>query len=113
MFEKILNDIINNQIYLQAIVRNANRLEKLVDDLLDVTRIESRTMTLVKEMTNLEYLIDTVVQDFRVNIKNKKKVAIPANVNAHSTHVGEYFTTSNLVSCIGSNGDSSVGTIIR
>ncbi len=38
---------------------------------------------------------------------------MPAKVNAHSGQVAEYFTYSCLVSCIGTKGDSSVGTIIR
>ena len=57
--------------------------------------------------------IGMMVTNFDMSVKNKKKVAIPANVKAHSTQVGEYFTYSNLVSCIGSNGDSRVGTIMR
>jgi signal transduction histidine kinase len=102
MIEKYPYDSSDNQNYLQAIVRNANRLGKLVDDLLDVTRIESRTMTLVKEITNLEYLINTVVQDLRVNIKNKKKVE-DSNNNNHDDQVKnnqkgdiEIITSSNL-----------------
>ena len=38
---------------------------------------------------------------------------MPAKVNAHSGQVAEYFTYSALVSCTGTNGDSSVGTIMR
>lgn len=74
MIENYPDDSSDNQNYLKSIVRNANRLERLVEDLLDVVRIESRTMTLSKEVTNLEHLINTVVQDFRVNIKNKKRI---------------------------------------
>ena len=102
MIKKYPDDISDNQNYLQAVVRNANRLEKLVDDLLDVTRIESRTMTLVKEMTNLEYLINTVVQDFRIHIENNKKVE-DNNNNNHDDQVNhpqkkniEIATSSNL-----------------
>jgi len=54
-----------------------------------------------------------MVINFDSRVKNKKKVAIPANVKAHSTQVAEYFTYSILVSCIGNKGDSSVGTMIR
>jgi signal transduction histidine kinase len=74
---EMINEFSNNkdtyQGYLKAIVRNANRLEQLVEDLLDVARIESNTMTLNKEKTNLEQLINTVVQDFRVDIEKQKK----------------------------------------
>lgn len=63
----------DNQNYLKAIVRNANRLGKLVEDLLNVARIESNNMVLDKEKTSLEDLINTVVQDFRIHLEKEKK----------------------------------------
>ncbi len=57
--------------------------------------------------------IGIMVTNFDMMVKNKKKVAIPAKVSAHSTQVAEYFTYSILVSCMGNNGVSKVGTMIR
>jgi signal transduction histidine kinase len=48
---------------LQAIIRNANRLEKLATDILDVTRIDSNRLILHKELFNLNEKIKNVVDD--------------------------------------------------
>jgi signal transduction histidine kinase len=49
---------------MQAITRNAVRLQRLTNDILDVTRIDSNTLNLHKEQFNLGNLITNVVQDY-------------------------------------------------
>jgi two-component system sensor histidine kinase VicK len=49
---------------MQAISRNAIRLQRLTNDILDVTRIDSNTLNLHKESFNLVNLIANVVQDY-------------------------------------------------
>jgi two-component system, OmpR family, sensor histidine kinase VicK len=49
---------------LKAISRNAIRLQRLTNDILDVTRIDSNTLNLSKEQFNLDSLIANVVQDY-------------------------------------------------
>ena len=48
---------------LEIILRNANRLHQLTEDILDVTRIESHTLKLRKERFNLNDVILNVVED--------------------------------------------------
>ena len=48
---------------MQAISRNAVRLQRLTNDILDVTRIDSNTLNLHKELFNLDDLIANVIQD--------------------------------------------------
>ena len=55
---------------LQIILRNANRLRQLTEDILDVTRIESDTLKLRKEKFNLNDVILNVVDDCRKQIAN-------------------------------------------
>ena len=55
----------------QAIFRNANRLQRLTNDILDVTRIESQTLKLRKEQFNLADLISSIVEDFKNDIQKK------------------------------------------
>src|SRR5687768_5775616 len=57
--------------YLQIIVRNSYRLHKLVEDILDVTKIESRIFKLNTELVELNEVIANVVIDFENLIKNK------------------------------------------
>jgi two-component system, OmpR family, sensor histidine kinase VicK len=49
---------------LDAIVRNAIRLQHLTEDILDVTRIESKALKLNKEMINLKDIIAPIIQDY-------------------------------------------------
>ena len=54
---------------IQAMSRNAARLQKLTDDILDVTRIESDTLMLKIEPLNLNDLISNIVEDYRNQIE--------------------------------------------
>jgi two-component system, OmpR family, sensor histidine kinase VicK len=53
---------------IQSIQRNALRLQRLAEDILDVTKIESKTLNLHKEKFNLGDLISTIIDDHRNNI---------------------------------------------
>jgi two-component system, OmpR family, sensor histidine kinase VicK len=66
---------------LEIILRNANRLHQLTEDILDVTRIESHTLKLRKERFNLDNEILNVVEDYRKQIANSnvKMIYEPAN----------------------------------
>jgi signal transduction histidine kinase len=55
---------------LEVILRNANRLLQLTEDILDVTRIESHTLKLRKERFNLNDAILDVIGDDRKQITN-------------------------------------------
>lgn len=55
---------------LKIILRNADRLHQLTEDILDVTRIESNTLKLRKERFNLNEVITNVVEDYRKQITN-------------------------------------------
>jgi signal transduction histidine kinase len=54
-----------------ALHRNANRLQRLTNDILDVTRIESQTLKLNKEKFNLNNLIASITEDFKNDIAKK------------------------------------------
>src|ERR687895_220402 len=55
---------------LETILRNANRLHQLTEDILDVTRIESNTLKLRKEKFNLNDVIVDTIEDYREQIAN-------------------------------------------
>ena len=65
---------------LKAISRNAVRLQRLTNDILDVTRIESQTLKLDKEKFNLSDLIANVAEDQRSHIeKENQKIKLMYN----------------------------------
>ncbi len=55
----------------EAIFRNAQRLQKLTNDILDVTKIESQTLKLNKEQFSLTDTISIVLEDFKNSIQNE------------------------------------------
>lgn len=54
-----------------ALSRNANRLQRLTNDILDVTRIESQTLKINKEKFDLADLTSNIVEDFKHDIQKK------------------------------------------
>ncbi len=56
---------------IQAMSRNAIRLQRLTNDILDVTRIDSNTLHLHKEQFNLGELITSVIQDYIGHIEKE------------------------------------------
>jgi len=48
---------------LDAIVRNAKRLQQLTDDILDITQIEHHSLTVTKEQFNLNEVITNIIDD--------------------------------------------------
>lgn len=62
---------------LEVIIRNANRLQRLTEDILDVTKIESQALNLRKEKANLNDLISNIKDYTRSEIgKLKSNVKI-------------------------------------
>jgi signal transduction histidine kinase len=56
---------------LDIIMRNAKRLQRLADDILDVTKIESESLNLKKEFFNLSDVIAITIDDVEANIVKK------------------------------------------
>jgi signal transduction histidine kinase len=54
---------------LSIITRNAKRLQRLTEDILDVTKIESHSLKLNKERFNLSDLISSIIDDYRNRIE--------------------------------------------
>ena len=78
-----LSDIIYSKVkekelyeLLEVIIRNAKRLKRLTDNLLDVTKIEGRSLKLNKEKFNLNILISEVLKDY----VNKQKDQLTAKI---------------------------------
>jgi signal transduction histidine kinase len=54
---------------IETITRNAKRLHRLTEDILDISKIESQSLKLHKEQFNVNDLISNVVQDYRNQIE--------------------------------------------
>ena len=61
---------------LEIIRRNAERLKRLTNNVLDVTRIESHSLNLDKEKLNLDAVISEIIKDYITNKMKQKNVTI-------------------------------------
>ncbi|MEW5841343.1 MAG: ATP-binding protein [Thermoproteota archaeon] len=61
---------------VKIILRNANRITKLTNDILDVSRVESNTFKLQKQKTNIKKLAEDVIADAEVKIPPAQKLRL-------------------------------------
>lgn len=87
--EMIHANLKNFDMYFDKIIRNAKRLEKLTEDVLDVSRIEGKNFQLSKSYFDLNQTIKQVIEDHQKEAFNKEvqivfnsKKNIPATVYA-------------------------------
>ena len=69
-----------------AIIRNAKRLQRLANDILDVTKIESKSLNIKKEQLNLNDLILNVLDDIVINTKEEEFKGADNNSNSKSSN---------------------------
>ncbi|HJT84701.1 MAG TPA: HAMP domain-containing sensor histidine kinase [Nitrososphaeraceae archaeon] len=81
----VMSDILYSRIkdkeqrnYLEIIIRNAKRLQRLTDDILDVAKIETGTLQIKKEKFNLYNTIANLLSQYKTSIKEIKETK---NVN--------------------------------
>jgi signal transduction histidine kinase len=65
-----------NKDLLDVVVRNAKKLRQLTEDVLDVTRIESKSFQLNKEEIDIENLAMHVLKDYQISTNNKIKLEL-------------------------------------
>ena len=54
---------------LESIIRNAKRLKRLTNDILDVAKIESGSLQIKKERFNLDEIISSLIAQYKTSIK--------------------------------------------
>jgi signal transduction histidine kinase len=75
-FSRIVKDKINDneqKDLLDIIIKNTNRLKRLTEDILDVTKIESHKLHLNKEPICIRELLYSIIKEFRHTLENNNK----------------------------------------
>ncbi|MGC2484508.1 MAG: histidine kinase dimerization/phospho-acceptor domain-containing protein, partial [Nitrososphaeraceae archaeon] len=67
--------------FIEIIQRNAKRLQTLISNILDVTRIESQTLILNKERFDIRNLVSSVLEDYKDRAKDNNIQLINKNNN--------------------------------
>ena len=66
---------------LDIIIKNTKKLKNLAEDLLDVSKIESNSLTLKKEKFDFNQLMLNVITEIQNNPNSKKKIMFEYNVS--------------------------------
>jgi signal transduction histidine kinase len=85
---------------IEAIIRNATRLQKLVNDILDITRIESKSLKLNKERLNLNEIIVPVLEEYSSQVDSGRltiQYEASCNIYAHGDKARITQVISNLL----------------
>jgi two-component system sensor histidine kinase VicK len=122
-YAELLEDSCKKSEEVEAIKRNAERLQKLATNLLDVTRIESQTLKLRKETVNINEKIANVKKDFENQFPRLRTVRILLvelgennPIYIHADKVRLYEVIANLLSNaikFTQKGTISISTNIR
>jgi two-component system sensor histidine kinase VicK len=94
---------LDKQGFIDTIYRNAVRLNSLITDILDVTRIESNTLTITKEQFNLADIISASIQAVKDQVMHYKGTKIlfessKADIFIYADKLRIYQVISNLLS---------------
>src|SRR5918911_2159489 len=94
---------------IQALSRNAARLQKLTDDILDVTRIESETLMLKIEPLDLDNLISNIIEDYRNQVeKNKDNVGLNYEPKTNDSKITVEADRARLIQVISNLLDNAI-----
>ncbi len=84
--ELIHTNLKNFEQYFDKIIRNARRLEKLTEDVLDVSRIEGKNLQLTKSFFDLNQTIKQVIEDHQKEALDKDvKISFESKNNVTNT----------------------------
>src|SRR5215467_4072549 len=72
---------------LDTVLRNAKRLQRLTQDILDVSRIESKSLDLKKELFNLNEMILNVIGDYDRVIKEDQDTNLKLEFTSSKEHI--------------------------
>jgi signal transduction histidine kinase len=66
--------------YMDVILRNAKRLQRLTEDILDVTKIESQSLRFKNERLNLNEVIVNVLSEYESRVKKTENITVTSEV---------------------------------
>jgi signal transduction histidine kinase len=99
---------------IEAIYRNAERLQRLTNEILDVSRIESQTLNLDKEVFNLDDLLLRIVEDYKSHIrKDNLKISKKKGVMQLSNNTSQKSNSDLMVEADRDRIDQAVSNLLN
>jgi signal transduction histidine kinase len=120
--EMIHANLKNFDQYFEKIIRNAKRLEKLTEDILDVSRIEGKNLQLSKSNFDLNQTIQQVIEDYqkeasekgvKIIFELKNHIPIPTTIYADEARLQQVINNlvANAISFT-KNGTVTIGVYL-
>jgi nitrogen-specific signal transduction histidine kinase len=81
MSSQSLSRTMPNEERVSIVIRNAKKLQLLANDILDVTRIESQTLKLMKEKVDMNDVLLNAVKDMTNQIPDRENLKLIYNLN--------------------------------
>jgi two-component system, OmpR family, sensor histidine kinase VicK len=99
---------------IEAIYRNAERLQRLTNEILDVSRIESQTLNLDKEVFNLDDLLLRIVEDYKSHIrKDNLKISKKKGVMQLSNNTSQKSNSDLMVEADRDRIDQAISNLLN
>jgi len=97
LLEGALDDKENNRNFLMIIQEHAERLNSLVNDLLSLSHLESKEITLEEKIINLRQLVEKIILGFKAQLKNKSidvrnELPVSLSIKADENRIEQVFT---------------------
>lgn len=96
----------NQKEFVDVIYRNAKRLQKLTEEILDVTKIESNSLSIYKEKFCLDGVVLNIVKDFKKYIEDSKKIRF--EYDNHNSNLIVYADKNRIIQVISNLIDNSI-----
>ncbi len=95
VFDRVTGDINEKQeVMLGTLRRNIDRLARIIDELLDISKIEAGKTELKREMVDIVGLIRQVVSSFEVSLKKKN---LEFKINVPEKQIDIYIDSDNII----------------
>ncbi|MDQ3840632.1 MAG: HAMP domain-containing histidine kinase [Thermoproteota archaeon] len=93
---------------LNTINRNAKRLQRLTEDILDVTRIDSQSLRLNKEKFILNDLVYSIVEEYRYEIRSDGKINLNYSPTEDNNDIAVYADRYRITQVISNLVDNAI-----
>jgi signal transduction histidine kinase/MFS family permease len=93
---------------LNTINRNAKRLQRLTEDILDVTRIDSQSLRLNKEKFILNDLVSSIVEEYRYVVSSDDKVNLKYSPTEDNNGITVYADRYRITQVISNLVDNAI-----
>ena len=93
---------------LEILIKNANRLKELTEDILDVTKIEGNSLNLNKNAFNIVDLLQSLIKEFEHSVEDNKKIKFEIHFKNVDSNTIVFADRNRIIQVISNLIDNSI-----